>query len=179
VDVAEDVGVAEGMGDVGVVESTLGCLAEVGVAVGEPSSGYVAVADVGVEDLSLRSVAVGPPAVEVGVALDDHFLRSTNGRPTSRQNERVGISLGDNNGRPISKQNERMEISGCEPLGQIPPRPPIASSVEIQAPLGSTWRSIDSWTLSNAPIARHAFGRKSESRVTRRTRFLRCARHLS
>lgn len=34
VDVAEDVGVAGGMGDVGVVEPTLGCVAEVGVAVG-------------------------------------------------------------------------------------------------------------------------------------------------
>ena len=48
VDVAEDVGVAEGMGDVGVVEPTLGCVAEVGVAVGEPSLGCAAVGDVGV-----------------------------------------------------------------------------------------------------------------------------------
>ena len=48
VDVAEDVGVAEGVGDVGVVEPTLGCVAEVGVAVGEPSLGCAAVGDLGV-----------------------------------------------------------------------------------------------------------------------------------
>ena len=39
---------AEGMGDVGVVEPTLGYVAEVGVAVGEPSLGCAAVGDVGV-----------------------------------------------------------------------------------------------------------------------------------
>ena len=87
--------------------------------------------------------AVGAGAVAVGVALDDHFLRSINARPISRQNERVGIR-------------------GGKTLGQIPLRRPIGASVEIQASLGSTWRSIDSWTLSNAPIARRVFGRKSE-----------------
>ena len=102
-----------------------------------------------------RSVAVdvGAGAGAVGVALDDHFLRSTNGRP-------------------ISRQNESEWASGGETLCQIPPRRPIGAFVEIQAPLGSMWRSIDSWTLSNAPIARRAFGRKSECWVRRRTLLL-------
>ena len=161
VDVAEDVGVAEGVGDVGVVEPTLGCLA--GGAMVEPSSGCAAVGDVGVVELLSRCVAeaVGAVAVDVGVALDDHYHRSINGRPISRQNESVCIS-GD-------------KTLGDKTLDQIPPRRPIASSVDLLAPLGSTWSSIDSWTLSHAPIARHAFGRKSELWVRRRTLLLVCA----
>jgi hypothetical protein len=91
VDVAEDVGVAEGVGDVGVVEPTLGCLAGEGVE--EPSSGCAAVGNVGVVELLswcvAVAVAVGTVAVDVGVALDDHYHRSINGRPNERQNERV------------------------------------------------------------------------------------------
>jgi len=74
--------------------------------------------------------------------------------------------------RPNERQNERVCVRGGETLTQMPPRGPIASFVGFPAPLGSMSRSIDSWTLSNAPIARHAFGRKSKSRVTRS---LRCA----
>ena len=158
VDVAEDVGVAEGVGDVGVVKPTLGCLAGEGVV--EPSSGCAAVGDVGVVELLSRcvavAVAVGTVGVHLGVALDDHYHRSINGRPISRQNESVCIS-------------------GGETLGQIPPRRPIGSSVGLLAPLGSAWRSIDSWRSSHAAIARRAFGRKSECWVRRRTRLLVCA----
>jgi hypothetical protein len=161
VDVAEDVGVAEGVGNVGVVEPTLGCLA--GGAVVESSSGCAAVGDVSVVELLSRCVAeaVGAVVVDVGVALDDHYHRSINGRPFSRQNESVCIS-GD-------------ETLGDKTLDQIPPRRPIASSVDLLAPLGSTWSSIDLWTSSHAPIARHAFGRKSEFWVRRRTLLLVCA----
>jgi hypothetical protein len=67
-------------------------------------------------------------AVEVGMVRDDHYHRSINGRPDERQNERV-------------------RIRGGETLSQIPPRRPTGSSVEFRAHLGSTWRSIASWTL--------------------------------
>ena len=160
VDVAEDVGVAEGVGDVGVVDPTLGCLAGGGVV--EPSSGCAAVGDVGVVEMLSRCVAVAVAvavravAMDMGAALDDHYHRSINGRPISRQNESVGIT-------------------GGETLDQIPPWRPIRSSVELLAPLGSTWRSINSWRSSHAAIARHAFGRKSECWVRRRTLLLVCA----
>ena len=79
VDVAEDVGVAEGVGNVGVVEPTLGCLA--GGAVVEPSSGCAAVGDVSVVELLSRCVAeaVGAVVVDVGVALDDHYPGASTG----------------------------------------------------------------------------------------------------
>lgn len=144
VDVVEDVGVAEGVGNVDMVEPPLGCVGVGDVGVGTPSSGCAVVGDVGVVELSSRSVAVGMGAVgvDVGVGRDDHYHRTINGRPIPRQNERVGIR-------------------GGKILSQTPPRRPIGSSAELRALLGSTWRSIYSWTLSNAPIARHAFGRKS------------------
>ena len=140
----------------GVVEPTLGRLAGGGVV--EPSSECaavgdvgvvallsrrVAVGDVGVVELLSRRVAVGDVGMDVGVVLDDHYHRSTNGRPISRQNDCVCIS-------------------GGETLDLIPPRRPIGASVELLAPLGSTWSSIDLCTSSHAPIARRAFGRKSE-----------------
>jgi hypothetical protein len=162
-DVDEDGGVAEGVVE-GVVEPPLFCVGVGGVGAVEcPVVGAVGmvelllrcavVGDVGVVERSLRCEAVG----DVGdVALDDHFHRSINGRPIERQNERVGMT-------------------GSKTLSLILPQGPIGPSVEFWAPLGSTSRSIDSWTLSNAPFATHAFGRKSEPRVPRRTRPLRCA----
>jgi hypothetical protein len=123
------------------------------VNVVELSSQCPVVGAVGVVELLLRCEAEGDVG---GVVLDDHYHRSINVRPNERQNGRV-------------------RVRGGEILTQIPPRGPIASFVGFPAPLGSTSRSIDSWTLLNAPIARHAFGRKSEPRVPRRTRSLRCA----
>jgi hypothetical protein len=58
---------------------------------------------------------MGGVGVEVGVALDDHYHRSINGRPNERQNERVGIR-------------------GGKTLSQIPLQRPIGSSVELGAP---------------------------------------------
>ena len=68
---------------VGVVNPSLGCVGVGAVGVVEPSSRCVAVGDVGVVDLSSRydAVAVGDVVVDVGVALDDHYHRSINGRP--------------------------------------------------------------------------------------------------
>ena len=108
-----------------MVEPSSGCLAVGAVGVVEPL-GCVGVGGVGMVELLSRcvTVGVGAVAVQVGVALDDHYHRSINGRPISRQNERAGI------------------------LSQIPPQRPIASFAELRAPLGSTWRSIDSWRLS-------------------------------
>ena len=40
------------------------------------------------------AVAVGTVGMDVVVALDDHYHRSINGRPISRQNESVCISGG-------------------------------------------------------------------------------------
>ena len=78
----------------------------------EPSSGCAAVGDVGVVELLSRcvavAVAVGTVGVDVGVALDDHYHRSINGRPISRQNESVCISgdktLGDKTLDQIPRQ---------------------------------------------------------------------------
>jgi len=101
VDVAEECGVAEGVGNVGVVEPILGCLAGEGMV--EPSSRCAAVGNVGVVELLSRcvavavavAVAVGAVTVDVGVALDEDYHRSINGRPISRQNESVGITGGE------------------------------------------------------------------------------------
>jgi hypothetical protein len=91
--VAEGVAVAEDVGLVeGVVERSLRC-----VGVGELSSRCAAVGDVGVVELSSRcaAVGVGDVGVEVGVVRDDHYHRSTNGRPNERQNEHVRIRGGE------------------------------------------------------------------------------------
>jgi len=124
-DVAEDEGVAVGVEDVGVGEPTMGCLAGGGVV--ELSSGCAAGGAVHVVELLSRRVAVGVVGMDVGVVLDDHYHRSTNGKLISRPNESVCIT-------------------GGETLDLIPPPRPIGASVELLAILGSTWSTIHLWT---------------------------------